>query len=414
VIVLRRERSTGEPAETTERSDGPSEQQRLPIIAEALGYVGGALLIVGIGLAVGRSWADLSTGGRIGVVGAVAVGLLVAGAAVPRRGDPALERLRSALWVLSIAATALLTGIITHDALELEGGPSITFWVASVAAVQSATLWRGKDRPAVQTVCLIASTAALGALVTEFANIATAGLFVMAAGWSVIAVSAIDRLSQPVFSTVLGMIAAFVGAGMTSNEWTGVGLLIGVSSAAGLIALGTAVDPARPRGPLLRVPNGVHVALLIGGAVAAFQMTPGTIGYFAERAAIVTGAVTAVVGAVLLTTGIRGGVRFVAGRLVLGSIAIIGGSALLAVQQREVAVIVGLVAACALVVIGTRTDLALVTVGGAVGLVVNVPWALATFLPGEGRAPLVIAATGALIVVLAVGIARGQGRRANS
>jgi hypothetical protein len=43
---------------------------------------------------------------------------------------------------------------------------------------------------------------------------------------------------------------------------------------------------------------------------------------------------------------------------------------------------------------------------GSIGLLVNVPWAIARFFPGQGRAPLLIMVSGVLIVLIAVMMAR--------
>ena len=47
---------------------------------------------------------------------------------------------------------------------------------------------------------------------------------------------------------------------------------------------------------------------------------------------------------------------------------------------------------------------------GSIGLLVFVPWSIAHFFPGEGRAPLLIFASGVVIVVVAVMLSRLSGR----
>jgi hypothetical protein len=47
---------------------------------------------------------------------------------------------------------------------------------------------------------------------------------------------------------------------------------------------------------------------------------------------------------------------------------------------------------------------------GSVGLLVYVPWSISHFFPGEDRAPLLIAASGLVIVAVAVLVARSAGR----
>jgi hypothetical protein len=55
----------------------------------------------------------------------------------------------------------------------------------------------------------------------------------------------------------------------------------------------------------------------------------------------------------------------------------------------------------------------LFTLVGLLGMLINVPWAINTFFPGEGRAPLLILVSGALIVAVAVWLARQSDRLRN-
>jgi hypothetical protein len=43
---------------------------------------------------------------------------------------------------------------------------------------------------------------------------------------------------------------------------------------------------------------------------------------------------------------------------------------------------------------------------GSVGLLINVPWAISWFFPGEGRAPLLIMVSGGLIIAVAILLTR--------
>ena len=57
-----------------------------------------------------------------------------------------------------------------------------------------------------------------------------------------------------------------------------------------------------------------------------------------------------------------------------------------------------------------RIDEGMAQAAVALGLLANVPWAISHFFPGEGRAPLLIFASGAVIVAVAVWLARIGGR----
>jgi hypothetical protein len=55
-------------------------------------------------------------------------------------------------------------------------------------------------------------------------------------------------------------------------------------------------------------------------------------------------------------------------------------------------------------------DRLLLSVLGSVGMLVNVPWIIVWFFPGEGRVPLLTLISGALILAVAVLLARQGGR----
>ncbi len=95
---------------------------------------------------------------------------------------------------------------------------------------------------------------------------------------------------------------------------------------------------------------------------------------------------------------------------IVGGLALIGGAALTATQWPAFAPLFGLATALTLLVIGTRPGRVLYSLLGSLGLLINVPWAIARFFPGEGRAPLLILVSGALIIAVAVMLAR-QGDR---
>ncbi len=51
----------------------------------------------------------------------------------------------------------------------------------------------------------------------------------------------------------------------------------------------------------------------------------------------------------------------------------------------------------------------LLSVFGSLGLLIDVPWTIGWFFPGEGRAPLLILVSGAVILAVAVALTRMAG-----
>ena len=94
----------------------------------------------------------------------------------------------------------------------------------------------------------------------------------------------------------------------------------------------------------------------------------------------------------------------------LGCAALIGGAALTGTQSPGFASLFGVATAIGLVGLGMVPGQVLMSLFGSVGLLINVPWAIAWYFPGQGRAPLLILTSGALILGVAVLLARLGGR----
>jgi hypothetical protein len=151
------------------------------------------------------------------------------------------------------------------------------------------------------------------------------------------------------------------------------------------------------------------LAAVIGGMLL-FQSLPAAIGYFAQEAGLATGLVVWAGGAVLLALGYR---HLVRGAVVVqlgGGAALLVGAAVTGVQWPTFAPVFGLATALALLALGTLPRGILFSLFGAVGLLANVPWAITRFFPGESRAPLLILASGAVIIGAAVLLGRSGDR----
>jgi len=153
-----------------------------------------------------------------------------------------------------------------------------------------------------------------------------------------------------------------------------------------------------------------RVVLAVLGGLGLFQSVPSTLAYFGDQAAGVTGLVLWALGALVLAAGSRHLVRWPVPAEVLGGLALLGGAAFTGVQWAGFAPIFGIVTAVGLVALGMLPGQVLLSVLGSVGLLVNVPWAVGYYFPGETRAPLLIMVTGALIIAIAVALTRMGGR----
>src|SRR5262245_59398214 len=94
-------------------------RRRLPIVTEVLGYVGAVIAMTAIVVTVHKIWKHVPTAVELGTAGVIAVGLLLAGAALRADSDLALARLRSVLWLFSTAGAAAFVAVLTDSYLHL-------------------------------------------------------------------------------------------------------------------------------------------------------------------------------------------------------------------------------------------------------------------------------------------------------
>lgn len=85
--------------------------------AEAIGYVGAALVLGAVVLFVGEFWQRLTAGGQLSLAVLVTAALAGAGAALRGADAPALTRLTSVFWAGAVAGVAWCTAIVTDGML---------------------------------------------------------------------------------------------------------------------------------------------------------------------------------------------------------------------------------------------------------------------------------------------------------
>lgn len=372
-------------------------RRQLPDVTEALGYLGGVLAIVGLSLLVGRYWSDIPIAGRLGLSGGLAAILFGIGLLVAEDREPALRRMRWFLWLVSSAASAVFGGVL---AWELVGDDDLRVPLAAAAAVvlHDAFLWWRRERPLQQVAFLVASAVALGTGVAFVADSGAAGLAVWALGGTGVVLGLRHLTPLPRLTLFVGSVTTVVGATVVGASWQAFGLVLSVATATTLAGLAA----------VRRLPTDeVEQRLLaIVGGVALFSSVPGAIGYFAEQAALTTGLVVWVVGAALVYVGGRTWLRLPILVSVIGAVALVGGPALVGIDLQRVGPLFGIASALALIALGVALDRYALTIVGSLGLLVHVPWAIVEWFPGEGRAPLLIMVSGALILAIAALLTR--------
>lgn len=297
--------------------------RRIPLVAEALGFLGGALAAIAGVTTVSRFWADLTTAGRIGVVGSVGALLLLAGIRVRRAGEPALDRLGSFLWLLATGCAAFVAGIVAVDVVGWEGA-DLAMAVGAASTVAAAALWAWRPAP-LQHVATLAAAAVLvagtGAQVAHVGGrFAGIGLWALGATWVTLAWRGWLR-PRPLGHALGGVVVVVAGQVLMAN---GDGAGESVFAVASAVALLAASVPARDLsllwvgvgGIFLTVPSAVSLQfgdsdlaplallvvglVLIGTAVGAAGLMRRVQAQPLRPARVSAAATTAGVGAVIV------------------------------------------------------------------------------------------------------------------
>jgi hypothetical protein len=331
------------------------------------------------------------------VSGVAAAALTAGGAAVRTGDDAALRRLRSSLWLAGSAATGLLAGVAAVGA-GADAPEVIVVAVAPAVALHSGALrWR-HDLPVQHATLVVALVVTAGAVAAQVGETGAIGLTVWVTAVALLLAGLRRWVPMPVITEALGTAAAVVGATITSNQWTAAGLLLAAGTGLALVTATNLVAVDLDRADRL--------AIGVPAAVGLLQVVPGNLGYFAQDAAIPTGLVTWALGGAAVVLGARSLARTPTVAELVGGIALIGGAALTGAESSAFASLLGIATGIALVAAGVRPDQVLLSILGAIALLINVLWAIGRFFPGQARAPVLITVAGALTIGFAVLLSR--------
>lgn len=134
--------------------------RRLPLVVEALGYLGAVFAFVAGFIAVRQIWPTIPASVELAFTGVAATALLLAGIMLRTLDHDAFGRLRSVVWLTSTASLAASAGLLTGPQfwdLGPAGRPLVTEAVVTAYAV---ILW-WRSRATLQHLAMFAGTAAL-------------------------------------------------------------------------------------------------------------------------------------------------------------------------------------------------------------------------------------------------------------
>jgi hypothetical protein len=237
------------------------EPRRSSLIAEVLGYLGGALAVVAVWVFIAQFWADLETWGKLTLVGVMTVGFVAAGALVRNGSSDTSRRLAGFLWFLAVVGVAGWFGVLADSALDASGDAA-ALWASAPSFATALVLWL-LHRKTLQLAALVVASHSLVLSLLSQLNSAPSdwfGLVVWAIGVACVLLAWGDVLAPKAAAYVLGIAAILLGpsmaGGMLEQSWP---LWLGVITA----------------GVLLTASVSLHeVVLLVGGAVAVFVFLP--------------------------------------------------------------------------------------------------------------------------------------------
>jgi hypothetical protein len=242
---------------------------RVPLLGEALGYLGAALVAVAAGILLADYWDRLLYGARIGLVALLTLVLLGVGALLRDSEAPPAQRLAGFAWALGVGGAAWLAALVAgQDGMGLEEA-ALAAAISLTALVVAGILWRLRSRWQQQLVTFVAAQGSVVSLLSMaasepepiFYGVAVAGLGLV---WLLLAEASV--LTPATMGRWLGLIGVVAGLRIAPSEaYTAEGLVLGMVVTAMLLATGVLAD--RP--------------LYMGfGAAAVFLFVPQAVFHF--------------------------------------------------------------------------------------------------------------------------------------
>jgi hypothetical protein len=204
----------------------PGRSHRGSLVEEALGYLGGAIVVASSMIIGARYWNEVGTAWRLALLGCAALGLVTAGARLPARMADAGDRLRSVLWLASTAVFAGFLTVLSVDGLGL-AGRDVVLLVGAGTAACALMLWINSPTVA-QQIAVMVALAVTASSVIAHADVpdTVPGLGVWGVGvvWALLGWA---RLLRPSWVALgLGTATAILGAMTTAGSDAGMVLTL--------------------------------------------------------------------------------------------------------------------------------------------------------------------------------------------
>jgi hypothetical protein len=239
--IARFEAANPDPGASADTAGPPAPRSaaRQVLPAEAVGYVGAALVFSAIAWMLSEVWMDLTAGGQLALIALVTVLLFGGGAALARTTSAPLQRLTSVLLLGGLAGAVWCAAIIGGELVDLPDDV-LAVSLAATLAVLAVPLYLLRPRALPQAAAL-AAIVALAVTLLLLPDLTPAPwvfglvLWTIGLGWLLLSLGGF--LPPTPVSGVFGATLALIGSQVAAAD-TGIGwLVLGALTAAGLVAL---------------------------------------------------------------------------------------------------------------------------------------------------------------------------------
>jgi hypothetical protein len=205
------------------------------LVVEALGYLGGVIMLVGSVILVGVWWNDIPVPLRLILIGGAALAMVGGGLAVPDRLGEAAGRLRSVLWALAVVATGTFLAVLSADVLERYDEDALLITFVPTTAVAAVLWWRRRSvlqQVAFLVPLLMSATAVAMEIAGSDSSWMGGTTWAVAVAWTALAWS--GHIDPRLTGVALGALGAVFGAMTMTGD---LGVALGLLTAAAMVVL---------------------------------------------------------------------------------------------------------------------------------------------------------------------------------
>ncbi|HEX9716374.1 MAG TPA: DUF2157 domain-containing protein [Actinomycetota bacterium] len=221
----------------TSRRPGAAPRS-IPLVTEALAYLGAALALAALFVFLSQAWDDLRVGGRVAVFGVVAAAFFAGGFVLRANPEPAMHRLGSVLWALSAGFVGGFAAVLALDGF---GASDRGGFIAAGAggSIYAGALYAAR-RQTFQQAALAAGLVVLAAgLFWESPGGVGIALVVLGLAW--LGLGWLERLEPRRTAFAIGALGLLIGPLFLAEPALAAALVVGVLGSAGLIVASIAL-----------------------------------------------------------------------------------------------------------------------------------------------------------------------------